>query len=101
MSNELAIATERGQSMAELMGVSSAPSQDLMPTIARLSLQQMQPIMGEVELNGKTIKTEVVPIGSFKLDTGDKTVYSETATVRVFAQRKQLQRWNRDRKSVV
>ena len=94
MSNELAIATERGQSMAELMGVSSAPSQDLMPTIARLSLQQMQPIMGEVELNGKTIKTEVVPIGSFKLDTGDKTVYSETATVRVFAQRKQLQRWN-------
>ena len=94
MSNELAIATERGKSMAELMGVSSAPSQDLMPTIARLSLQQMQPIMGEVELNGKTIKTEVVPIGSFKLDTGDKTVYSETATVRVFAQRKQLQRWN-------
>ena len=97
MSNELAIATERGQSMAELMGVSSSTSEGtLMPTIARLSLQQMQPIMGEVELNGKMIKTEVVPIGSFKLDTGDKTVYSETATVRVFVQRKQFQRWNSD-----
>ena len=97
MSNELAIATERGQSMAELMGVSSSTSEGtLMPRIARLSLQQMQPIMGEVELNGKMIKTEVVPIGSFKLDTGDKTVYSETATVRVFVQRKQFQRWNSD-----
>tara|TARA_B100000212_G_scaffold292713_1_gene234796 strand:+ start:41 stop:919 length:879 start_codon:yes stop_codon:yes gene_type:complete len=95
MSNELAVATERGQSMAELMGVSSSTSEGtLMPTIARLSLQQMQPIMGEVELNGKMIKTEVVPIGSFKLDTGDKTVYSETATVRVFVQRRQFQRWN-------
>ena len=97
MSTELSIANERGQSMAELMGVSSSTSEGtLMPTIARLSLQQMQPIMGEVELNGKMIKTEVVPIGSFKLDTGDKTVYSETATVRVFVQRRQFQRWNSD-----
>ena len=94
MSNELAIANERGQSMAELMGVSSAPSQEYTPSISRLGLQQMQPIMGEVELNGKMIKTEVVPIGAFKLTTGDETVYSETATIRVFAQRKQLQRWN-------
>ena len=96
MSTELAIATERGQSMAELMGVSSAPATESTPSISRLGLQQMQPIMGEVELNGKMIKTEVVPIGAFKLTTGDETVYSETATIRVFAQRKQLQRWNSD-----
>jgi hypothetical protein len=96
MSTELAIATERGQSMAELMGVSSAPATESAPSISRLGLQQMQPIMGEVELNGKMIKTEVVPIGAFKLTTGDETVYSETATIRVFAQRKQLQRWNSD-----
>ena len=94
MSNELAIATERGQSMAELMGVSIKTSNsEFLPSISRLGMLH-QPIMGEVELNGKMIKTEVVPIGSFKLDTGDKTVYSETATVRIFAQRKQLQRWN-------
>ena len=94
MSTELAIANERGQSMAELMGVSSAPSQEYTPSISRLKLQQMQPIMGEVELNGKMVKTETIPIGSFKLETGDETVYSDTATVRIFAQRWQYQRFN-------
>jgi len=55
-----------------------------------------QPIMGEVELNGKMIKTEVVPVGAFTLKTGDDIVYSVGATVRVFAQRNQWQRWNSD-----
>ena len=93
MSTELAIATERGQSMAELMGVSSAPSQESTPSISRLGMLH-QPIMGEVELNGKMIKTEVVPVGAFTLKTGDDIVYSNGATVRVFAQRNQWQRWN-------
>ena len=96
MSNELAIATERGQSMAELMGISSAPSKEYTPSVSRLKLQQMQPIMGEVELNGKMVKTEVVPIGSFKLETGDEVVYSDNATVRIFAQRWQYQRFNKE-----
>ena len=93
MSTELAIATERGQSMAELMGVSSAPSQEYTPSISRLGMLH-QPIMGEVDLNGKMIKTEVVPVGAFTLKTGDDIVYSVGATVRVFAQRNQWQRWN-------
>jgi hypothetical protein len=50
--------------------------------------------MGEVDLNGKKIKTEVVPVGAFTLKTGDDIVYSNGATVRVFAQRNQWQRWN-------
>ena len=54
MSNELQIATDRGQSMAELMGVSSAPAQQATPSIARVGMIH-QPIMGEVEFNGKTI----------------------------------------------
>lgn len=95
MSNELAIATERGQSMAELMGVSSAPVQENTPSISRLGMLH-QPIMGEVELNGKMIKTEVVPVGAFTLKTGDDIVYSNDVTVRVFAQRNQWQRWNSD-----
>jgi len=95
MSNELAIATERGQSMAELMGVSSAPVQENTPSISRLGMLH-QPIMGEVELNGKMIKTEVVPVGAFTLKTGDDIVYSNGATIRVFAQRNQWQRWNSD-----
>jgi len=94
MSTELAIATERGQSMAELMGVSIKTSNsEFMPSISRLGMLH-QPIMGEVELNGKMIKTEVVPVGAFTLKTGDDIVYSLGATVRVFAQRNQWQRWN-------
>ena len=93
MSTELAVATERGQSMAELMGVSSAPSQDYTPSISRLGMLH-QPLMGEIEVNGKMIKTEVVPVGAFTLKTGDDIVYSNGATVRVFAQRNQWQRWN-------
>ena len=96
MSNELAIANERGQSMAELMGVSIKTSNaDFLPSISRLGMLH-QPIMGEVELNGKMIKTEVVPVGAFTLKTGDDIVYSVGATVRVFAQRNQWQRWNSD-----
>ena len=96
MSNELAIATERGQSMAELMGVSIKTSNsEFLPKIPRLGMLH-QPIMGEVELNGKMIKTEVVPVGAFTLKTGDDIVYSTGATVRVFAQRNQWQRWNSD-----
>ena len=93
MSNELQIATDRGQSMAELMGVSSAPSQQATPSIARVGMIH-QPIMGEVEFNGKTIKTEVVPVGAFTLTQGDDKVYSNGITFRVFAQRQQWQRWN-------
>ena len=93
MSNELQIATDRGQSMAELMGVSSAPAQQATPSIARVGMIH-QPIMGEVEFNGKTIKTEVVPIGAFTLTQGEDKVYSNGITFRVFAQRQQWQRWN-------
>jgi len=96
MSNELAIANERGQSMAELMGVSIKTSNsEFLPKIPRLGMLH-QPIMGEVELNGKMIKTEVVPVGAFTLKTGDDIVYSNGITVRVFAQRNQWQRWNSD-----
>ena len=93
MSNELAIAAERGQSMAEMMGVSAASTQQSTPSIARVGMIH-QPIMGEVEFNGKTIKTEVLPIGTFTLVQGEDKVYSNGITLRVFAQRNQWQRWN-------
>ncbi len=93
MSNELAIAAERGQSMAEMMGVSAASTQQSTPSIARVGMIH-QPIMGEVEFNGKTIKTEVLPIGTFTLVQGEDKVYSNGVTLRVFAQRNQWQRWN-------
>ena len=92
MSTELAIAVERGQSMAELMGV-SASTGEAIPSIARIGMLH-QPIMGEVDFNGKKIKTEVVPVGAFILTQGETKVYSSGITIRVFAQRQQWQRWN-------
>lgn len=92
MSTELAIAMERGQSMAELMGV-SASTGEATPSIARIGMLH-QPIMGEVDFNGKKIKTEVVPVGAFILTQGETKVYSSGVTIRVFAQRQQWQRWN-------
>lgn len=93
MSNELAVANETGKSMAELMGVSTTTNTQATPSISRVGMLH-QPIMGEVDLNGKMIKTEVIPIGAFTLKTGEDIVYSNGATIRVFAQRNQWQRWN-------
>lgn len=93
MSTELAVATESGKSMAELMGVSTSVSSDASPSIARLGMIH-QPIMGEVDYNGKTIKTEVIPVGAFTFTKGDTKVYSTGVSIRIFAQRNQWQRWN-------
>ena len=92
MSNELSITNERGQSMAELMGV-SASSGDATPSISRMGMLH-SPLMGELEVAGKAIKTEVVPVGAFILNRGDEKVYSNGVTMRIFAQRQQWQRWN-------
>jgi hypothetical protein len=95
MSTELTVAADRGQSLAELIGVSSAPSGQATPSIARLNVNQ-NPIEAEVEFNGKMLKDEVIPKGAYKLTVGDDVVYSKTATIRVFAVRQQWQRWNGD-----
>lgn len=91
MSTELTVAMDKGQSLAELMGVSENKASG--PSIARLGMLH-KALMGTVQLNGKDIKTEVVPVGAFTLKVGDDTYYSVGATVRVFAQRQQWQRWN-------
>ena len=95
MSNEISIVSETGKSMAELMGFApiKTSNADFLPSISRLGMIH-QPIMGEVEVNGKNIKTEVVPVGAFTLKMGDETVYSTNVSIRVFARRFQWQRWN-------
>lgn len=91
MSTELTVAMDKGQSLAELMGVSESKASG--PSIARLGMLH-KALMGTVQLNGKDIKTEVVPVGAYTLKVGDDTYYSVGATIRVFAQRQQWQRWN-------
>ena len=93
MSTELAVAQERGQSMAELMGVSMSGGGEATPSIARIGMLH-SPLKGEIEVNGKMIKTDVVSVGAFILTRGEEKVYSDGITVRIFAQRQQWQRWN-------
>ena len=92
MSNELSIANERGQSMAELMGMSTSGGEST-PSISRMGMLH-QAIMGVETLEGKTRKTEVIPVGAFILNRGDEKIYSNGVTMRIFAQRQQWQRWN-------
>lgn len=92
MSTELAVATERGKSMAELMGVSSEPTSTATPNYARVNLLSSA-IMGT---NEKGQKLEVVPTGSFSLSLGEEITYAQSVIVRIFATRERWQRWNND-----
>ena len=94
MSTELSIAQDRGMSTAELMGFSTGSSSGSTSKLLDRVQQVHSPIMGEVEYGGKTIKTEVVPTGAFKMQNGENVVYSTSATVRIFMVRQQWQRWN-------
>lgn len=95
MSNELSIATERGQTLEHLMGVATAaPSNSNGPTLARLS-QVQTALKAEVEMGGKKMRMDVIPVGHFCLKVSeDVSVYSETVSIRVFLQREQWTRWN-------
>lgn len=95
MSQELAVALDRGQSMAELMGVSNNTQQSATPSVSRLNVNQ-EILEKEVSMDGETFMKPTVPKGAYKLTTGDDVVYSKTVTVRVFAVRQQWQRWNGD-----
>lgn len=92
MSTELAVATERGKSMAELMGVSTEPVMNAAPNFSRVTLLSSA-IMGT---NDKGKKEEIVSTGSLALTIGEDTVYAESAIMRVFATRERWQRWNND-----
>ena len=93
MSTELTINTENGQSLAEMMGVKQTSGSSA-PRTSRLS-QLQTPLKSMVEVNGKKMNMEVVPVGTFALKVSDDvTVYSDTVTIRMFLQREQWTRWN-------
>ena len=79
-------------SMAALMGVSAETKQSA-SSLARINVVSTA-LKGEMELGGKKIKTDVVPVGAYKITQGDDVFYSEQISIRVFAQRQQWQRWN-------
>ena len=94
MSTALSVAEERGQSLAELMGVTQTVATASGPSIARIT-QIHQPVEKEVDVDGDKLMKKVLPIGSYKISMGeDKIIYSPTVSIRIFAQRQQWQRWN-------
>jgi hypothetical protein len=96
MNTELTVATENGMSMSEMMGVSIGEGGKKSSSLARMT-QIHSGIMGSMDVGGKSIKTEIIPSGSYKLDLGNgKLAYSTNPRIRVFAMRQQWTRWDSD-----
>jgi len=95
MSTELTKADEIYNTIVAMSGPSDEPIKSATPSVARLNVNQT-PIEADVEFNGKMLKDEVIPKGAYKLTVGDNTVYSKTASIRIFETRYQWQRWNGD-----
>ena len=94
MSTELAMQNDLGMSLAEAIGVSSSGSETKSASMPRINLTH-NAIMGTMDVGGKTIKTEVVPAGAYKVTLGDgKEVYAVNPSVRIFAVRQQWSKWD-------
>ena len=94
MSNELAITTDLGMSMAEAIGISASAGETKKASLPRINLTH-NAIMGSMDVGGKKVKTEVVPAGAYKLTLGeDNEVYSVNPSVRIFAVRQQWSKWD-------
>jgi hypothetical protein len=95
MSTDLATLTNDGQSMLEAMGMANLVGGGGGGAyVPRISLLQ-DAIMGTMEVNGKIVKTEVVPAGAFRINADkDTTIYAEDISVRIFTIRQQLTRYD-------
>ncbi len=94
MSNELSIQNDLGMSLAEAIGVSASTSETKSAALPRINLTH-NAIMGTMDVGGKSIKTEVVPAGAYKITLGDDNeVYTVNPSVRIFAVRQQWSKWD-------
>jgi hypothetical protein len=86
MSTSVALSVD-GMSLSEAMGMSSTPTAS---TLARVA-QVHNPITVSIGDDEKI----TVPVGAFKVTMPDgEVVYTRKASIRVFAQRQQWQRWD-------
>ena len=95
MSTELAIQNDLGMSLAEAVGVMpQSGGERKSASLPRVNLMHTG-IMGEIDINGKPMKTEVVPSGSYKITRGeDDVVYASSPSIRIFAIRQQWSKWD-------
>jgi len=95
MNTEIAIQNDLGMSLAEAVGVTpQSGGERKTAALPRVNLMHTG-IMGSIDVNGKSIKTEVVPSGSFKITRGeDDVVYATSPSIRIFAIRQQYSKWD-------
>ena len=93
-ANITTIDTDNYAVMAKAMGmVSESDTKKKSSTLARLRINH-SPLMGQSEINGKSVNVEVVEGGTYKLEVPDgETFYSTTASVRPFMQRYMYKRF--------
>jgi len=91
-STEVTLTTD-GRSIAEMMGLSKNSS-GKRSMLARFS-QIHSPLKGDMEINGKAVRVDVVPAGAYKLlQSDDKVAYAVSPKIRIYAQRMQWTRWD-------
>lgn len=100
MSNELTTPQNMSPAaLAEMMGIKTDTGNSG-PRTSRLT-QIQTPIMAMVEVNGKKMNMEALPVGTFALRVSeDETVYSDTVIIRMFLHREQWTRWFSDTKEM-
>lgn len=86
MSNEIALSTGNYAELAKAMGVQTSTTEKKASTLARFRIWH-SPIMGEVEVKGKTKKMEVVEGGMYRLEQDGKMIFAPKVTFRPFMQR--------------
>ena len=98
-STEVTLTTD-GRSIAEMMGLSKGSS-GKRSMLARFS-QIHSPLKGDMEINGKAVRVDVVPAGAYKLlQADDKVAYAVSPKIRIYAQRMQWTRWDSDENTMV
>jgi hypothetical protein len=83
-----------------MMGLSKGSS-GKRSMLARFS-QIHSPLKGDMEINGKAVRVDVVPAGAYKLlQSDDKVAYAVSPKIRIYAQRMQWTRWDSDENTMV
>mgnify|MGYP003627976106 CR=1 FL=1 len=75
--NDIVTITDNYAEMAQVMGVANEggnPQRKQASTLARMRIHHT-PIMGEAEVNGKSMNVEVVKGGTYKLEIPDGEIY--------------------------
>ncbi len=98
MSNDIALLNDTfdaGTDLAAMLGFNAGSGGGQQSTLAELK-QLYKAVKGEMEHKGKKMTVETVAGGNYSLTTADdRTIYSDTVTVRIFMQRYQYQRFEK------